>query len=373
MNNRNNVNTNTNQYVENQSTEVILNHLMFDKLSACKQSKKRTCLDLFLYHDTSISKRYQVKPENSHFSFEVYCYFPKHEHNQSIIMQNIRTLVHHDSEIEMSVQTGKILLCPWSLFPGRLKKNQNKQNINPLNNAAIHRRQITYDVGLDSIKALISDSKQCRQLVHWKCKLGTPVLFDDHLSDQTKQSYLTSHWLSSENIQMPFDQCLMPNEHGSCTCENNTHSIDFVITNRTHLPVMEVRFVSPNLATNLITSKFFNNQTNQKNSWTLEGYHLIGPLECEGDSDDIQSDFEDDCKDISNIELFQCMSGQIIKAKQRCIFDHDQYGYQIGCRDVTHLRNCENYNCSNEDYVKCPNSYCIPPRYYSIKFNLSQS
>ena len=92
---------------------------------------------------------------------------------------------------------------------------------------------------------------------------------------------------------------------------------------------MEVRFVSPYLATSFI-SNIFNNQTNKKNSWTLEGYHLIGPLECEGDSDDISTDFEDDCKDISNIELFQCQSGQIIKAKQRCIFDHDQYGYQIG-------------------------------------------
>lgn len=60
-----------NQYVEEQSTEVILNHLMFDRLAACKQSKKRTCLDLFLYHDVKISRRYQVKPENSHFSFEV--------------------------------------------------------------------------------------------------------------------------------------------------------------------------------------------------------------------------------------------------------------------------------------------------------------
>lgn len=169
---------------------------------------------------------------------------------------------------------------------------------------------------------------------------------------------------------MPFDQCLQPNEHGSCTCENNTSAIDFLITNRTHLPIMEVRFVSPNLSTTLITKPknqsmfIFSNDTNdKKNSWTLEGYHLIGPLECEGDSDDIQTDFEDDCKDISNIELFQCQSGQIIKAKHRCIFDHDQYGYQVGCRDVTHLRNCENYECTNTEYLKCPNSYCIPPRY----------
>lgn len=83
------------------------------------------------------------------YSQQVYCRFPRHENNDSIIMQNIRTLIHHDSEIEMLVQTGKVLLCPWSLLPGRSKKNKNKPGINnPLNNAAIHRRQITYDVGV---------------------------------------------------------------------------------------------------------------------------------------------------------------------------------------------------------------------------------
>ena len=268
---------------------------MFDRLAACKQSKKRTCLDLFLYHDVKESRRYQIKPENSHFSFEVYCRFPRHE-NGSIIMQNIRTLVHHDSEIEMLVQTGKVLLCPWSLVP-RPKKNQNKLNSNNnndlLNNAAIHRRKITYDVGLESIKTLISDSKQCRQLVHWRCKQGTPVLFESENEASTSastaanksKSHLISHWVSNEGIQMPFDQCFQPNEHGKCTCENNTSAIDFLITNKEQLPVMEVRFVSPNLATSLISKPknqsmfFFNNQT-KKNSWTLElrGYHLVGPV-----------------------------------------------------------------------------------------------
>ncbi|CAG2104371.1 unnamed protein product [Medioppia subpectinata] len=37
-------------------------------------------------------------------------------------------------------------------------------------------------------------------------------------------------------------------------------------------------------------------------------------------------------------------------------------GYQIGCRDVSHLRDCESYQCP-ADYVKCTDSYCIPPRY----------
>lgn len=62
------------------------------------------------------------------------------------------------------------------------------------------------------------------------------------------------------------------------------------------------------------------------------------------------------------MQTFLCQSGQRIDPKYKCIYEFDQYGYQIGCRDVSHLRACEKFQCS-KDYVKCPNSYCIPPRY----------
>ncbi|KAF7494181.1 Putative G-protein coupled receptor [Sarcoptes scabiei] len=42
--------------------------------------------------------------------------------------------------------------------------------------------------------------------------------------------------------------------------------------------------------------------------------------------------------------------------------EFDQLQYQIGCRDVSHLRHCTKFQCPN-DYVKCPDSYCIPYRY----------
>lgn len=57
--------------MEEQSTEVMLNHLMFDRLGACRQSKKRTCLDLFLYHGANVSGTYEIKPENAILSFQV--------------------------------------------------------------------------------------------------------------------------------------------------------------------------------------------------------------------------------------------------------------------------------------------------------------
>lgn len=62
-------------------------------------------------------------------------------------------------------------------------------------------------------------------------------------------------------------------------------------------------------------------------------------------------------------EYFRCKSGHLIDNKFRCIYEYDQYSYQIGCRDVTHLIDCHDFECPPRDYVKCPDSYCIPRRY----------
>ncbi|XP_070570237.1 low-density lipoprotein receptor-like [Ptychodera flava] len=41
-----------------------------------------------------------------------------------------------------------------------------------------------------------------------------------------------------------------------------------------------------------------------------------------------------------SVEEFRCLNGPCVDRKWMCIYDFDQYGYQRGCRDVTHLRNC---------------------------------
>lgn len=60
--------------------------------------------------------------------------------------------------------------------------------------------------------------------------------------------------------------------------------------------------------------------------------------------------------------FFKCTSGNIIDSTLKCLYEFDRYGYQIGCRDVSHLVDCSDFNCP-KDYVKCPGSYCIPWRY----------
>jgi hypothetical protein len=91
------------------------------------------------------------------------------------------------------------------------------------------------------------------------------------------------------------------------------------------------------------------------------GYFYVGPLECEGSPKERKKSKV--CKvQAGDMPDFKCQSGQIIDQKYRCIYEFDQLGYQMGCRDVSHLRDCETYQCP-ADYVKCTDSYCIPPRY----------
>lgn len=67
--------------------------------------------------------------------------------------------------------------------------------------------------------------------------------------------------------------------------------------------------------------------------------------------------------DLTNKDRFTCASGNTIEGNLRCLYEFDRYGYQIGCRDVSHLIDCEHFECPKRDYVKCSNSYCIPWRY----------
>lgn len=67
--------------------------------------------------------------------------------------------------------------------------------------------------------------------------------------------------------------------------------------------------------------------------------------------------------DWSKQNLSRCNSGNMINSSLRCLYEFDRYGYQIGCRDVTHLNDCADFQCKPHDYVKCSNSYCIPWRY----------
>ncbi|XP_072045176.1 uncharacterized protein [Amphiura filiformis] len=64
------------------------------------------------------------------------------------------------------------------------------------------------------------------------------------------------------------------------------------------------------------------------------------------------------CKDTQ----LSCMNRECIDTNLLCMYEFDQYGYNKGCRDVSHLRYCESFQCPSWS-LKCPSSYCIPLRF----------
>ncbi|XP_078576616.1 uncharacterized protein LOC144862181 isoform X4 [Branchiostoma floridae x Branchiostoma japonicum] len=71
---------------------------------------------------------------------------------------------------------------------------------------------------------------------------------------------------------------------------------------------------------------------------------------CPGMPPDVQSD---SCP-------FRCANGKCTDRSSLCIFDRDIYGSPRYCRDLTHLRYCERFQCPG--MFKCERSYCIPLR-----------
>lgn len=47
-------------------------------------------------------------------------------------------------------------------------------------------------------------------------------------------------------------------------------------------------------------------------------------------------------KTCDHCDMILCNNGHYANISVKCIYDMDEYGYIIGCRDVTHLRDCGN-------------------------------
>ncbi|XP_030850190.1 prolow-density lipoprotein receptor-related protein 1-like [Strongylocentrotus purpuratus] len=92
--------------------------------------------------------------------------------------------------------------------------------------------------------------------------------------------------------------------------------------------------------------------------------HCDGVIDCIGNTNEDESECAystpgDACDSATDIT---CNNGACASHTTRCLHKLDEYGFFTGCRDVTHLRACGNFECP-ESYLKCPSSYCIPLRY----------
>ncbi|XP_077989864.1 uncharacterized protein LOC144444325 [Glandiceps talaboti] len=89
-----------------------------------------------------------------------------------------------------------------------------------------------------------------------------------------------------------------------------------------------------------------------------------GIQDCMGNhqEDEVGCGFQDVLEGTQNhcgTNEFRCNFGNCIDRQWMCIYDFDEYGYQVGCRDVTHIQNCDLFQCP-AGMFKCPSSYCIP-------------
>ncbi|XP_071809338.1 uncharacterized protein [Asterias amurensis] len=84
-----------------------------------------------------------------------------------------------------------------------------------------------------------------------------------------------------------------------------------------------------------------------------------GFTDCQGlkAEDEVNCDYKEE-GNCMNGEIY-CLNEVCVDQSNKCILDFDKHGYVKGCRDVTHLRDCESFVCP-EFTLKCPNSYCIP-------------
>ena len=56
----------------------------------------------------------------------------------------------------------------------------------------------------------------------------------------------------------------------------------------------------------------------------------------------------------------RCVIGKqaCFSRSQSCVYDTDKYGAVYGCRNLAHLKRCEDFECPG--MFKCPQTYCIP-------------
>ncbi|RUS74616.1 hypothetical protein EGW08_017620 [Elysia chlorotica] len=62
------------------------------------------------------------------------------------------------------------------------------------------------------------------------------------------------------------------------------------------------------------------------------------------------------------LEPADCGDSQSSEWAPRCVYHKDRLGELIGCRNMRHLQDCEDFQCP-EGYVKCPRAYCLPVHY----------
>ncbi|XP_071080748.1 G-protein coupled receptor GRL101-like [Haliotis cracherodii] len=244
---------------------------------------------------------YSIAIEDSMETYSVECKFDMSE-------GMITTLIHHDLE-------------DWTVTkePGYLK-------------------DFYYDVPNNVIKYIKSASLACRQRVHFDCLQA--YYFYRGRSNWKDISGRRNYFYDDPNSNCSCilrDACNVNNT--KCACDNtrddltraddNTWGSDSgYIDDMDSLPITQL-WMRAQLRLSRVR-------------------HHVGPLICEEPSR-------------THTSSLMCKSGVVVDVSHRCILDYDIYQQYTGCRDLTHIQDCETHECP-VDHIKCPSSYCIPIR-----------
>ncbi|XP_063417889.1 G-protein coupled receptor GRL101-like [Mytilus trossulus] len=180
--------------------------------------------------------------------------------------------------------------------------------------------------------------EKCQQAIEVKCHFSQSKMYRSSLDgveihNKQNQSNCGCPFVGNCNYQT--NKCYCDNEpHSWYLADDNEIRSDIgVLINNTDLPVKTIQILDEW----------------KSNVDSYSQVHL-GPLKCE--------------KDVAIVStVYLCSRGQSVPSNVLCLLDYDERGEIIGCRDLSHLSNCEKFLCP-PGYFKCQNSYCIPPKLF---------
>ncbi|XP_067684468.1 sortilin-related receptor-like [Haliotis asinina] len=196
-----------------------------------------------------------------------------------------------------------------------------------------------YNVAMDSIMYVLQKSQSCSQRVDIDCQYVYRTM-----SSSISWRDVHGDWHLFHNASRPNCTCELEHAcgmgHDRCFCEVNVQQTWNMLpdTSRLHdhghivdkqlLPVSDVNISVENEYGNIRLT--------------------VGPLVCEEEK-------------LTTTTQMLCKSGITADVASRCVLDYNQHGGVVGCRDLTHLLDCGDFECPG-NYMKCPDSFCLPLR-----------
>ncbi|KAL4235446.1 hypothetical protein ACF0H5_007082 [Mactra antiquata] len=193
---------------------------------------------------------------------------------------------------------------------------------------------ILYSINTEGINQLKLQSEVCRQVITVECFHVTDDFIYDSIVVVLNDGIEYNMFKSVVNKSCISDT--------SCKCQKTSiewysnrlvefYSDNVVVENMHQLPIVSIG-----------VKKMYSSLSQLKLN--------IGTLDCY--QDPIQ---------YSNTTV-PCQNGRIYDTKYKCILEYDDYNKPHGCNDLSHLTNCDLFQC-DAGYTKCKSGYCIPLHY----------